>query len=282
MEVGSRAAAARILRIVPGWPIGVIVPVQDPTPFSPFAPVEWMSSLQTVAARRFDGVELAITAPSLLDSTAVAEALAAEGLLLLSITTGQAAAIEGLSLSSSSESAQHRAIERIQDHMKLASGSGGVVIIGSLRGAEGNLDALVSSIRTCARFDPLVRLALEPLNRYESRLLNTVSETLDVIERVGAENVGILFDTFHANIEEASPEAAVLAAGDRLFHVHLADSNRWVPGYGHFDYSGIWEALDRIAYSGALVLEPLPLPNADELLDGGERIRSWWGSQASQ
>jgi len=282
MEVGSRAAAARILKIVTVWPIGPIVPVQDPTPFSPFAPAEWTVALKTVATCRFEGVELAITEPSLLDSTAVAEALAAEGLRLLSITTGQAAAKEGLSLSSSSETVQHRAIERIRNHMKLAAGSGGVVIIGSLRGAEGNIDVLVNSIRACARFEPSVRLALEPLNRYESQLLNTVSETLDVIERVGEENVGILFDTFHANIEEASPEAAVLAAGDRLFHVHLADSNRWPPGYGHFDYSEIWESLDRIAYSGALVLEPLPLPNADELLHSGQRIRSWWGSQAAK
>jgi len=258
------------------WPIGVIVPVQDPTPFSPFAPADWTTALSTVAGRRFDGVELAITDPCPLDSAALSEALEAEGLRLLSITTGQAAAREGLSLSSADDGVRERAIQRIEDHMKLASDQGAVVIVGSLRGADGDLDLLVESLRACAAFEPSVRLALEPLNRYESRLVNTVEDALRVIDRVGGENLGILFDTFHANIEEASPAASLIDTGDRLAHVHLADSNRWVPGFGHFRFAEIWEAMARIGYAGPTVLEPLPLPSADALLEAGEATRIRW------
>ena len=261
-----------------GWPIGPIVPMQDPTPFSPFSPADWRAALKVVARRGFEGVELAITDPLLLDSAAVAEALREEGLRLLSITTGQAAAKEGLSLSSCDEGVRRRAIERIQAHMALAEPFDAVVIVGSLRGADGDFDRLIESFRACAGAVPDVRVALEPLNRYESRLINTVGAALDAIERIGADNVGILFDTFHANIEEAEPASAAVAAGERLVHVHLADSNRWVPGHGHLPFESIWSALSRIDYAGATVLEPLVRPSAEDLLGAGDAIRARWSA----
>jgi len=257
------------------WPIGMIVPLQDPTPFSPFGPEAWQTGLTAVRAAGFDGVELAITDPRLLESAAIAEALEAEGLRLLSITTGQSAAKEGLSLSSHDDAVRQRAVERIQAHMAFAEPFGAVVIIGSLRGADGDLALLENSFRECAAFSN-VSLALEPLNRYESRLLNTMKATVDMVERVGFENLGLLYDTFHANIEEAVPVEAIRIAGDRLAHVHLADSNRWVPGRGHIRFDEVWEALEEIGYAHSVVLEPLPLPSADALMRAGADIRARW------
>jgi len=253
--------------------------MQDPTPFSPFSPAGWRDALTRVAAAGFDGVELAITDPDRLDRTAVAEALEAEGLRLLSITTGQAAGLEGLSLSSADGAVRRRSVERIRKHMSFAEPFGAVVIVGSLRGADGDPDLLVDSLHACASAND-VALALEPLNRYESRLLNTVASTLEMIERVDRENVGILFDTFHANIEEADPAAAIAAAGPRLAHVHLADSNRWVPGCGHVRFDRVWNALADIGYARSVVLEPLPRPDADALLRAGAEIRSSWPDAA--
>ena len=249
------------------WPLGMIVPVQDPTPFSPFNPGEWRRALGEVAQAGYSAVELAVTDPKRLDSEEVAEALRRAGLRLSSLTTGQAAAKEGLSLSSEDDSIRTRAIRRIQDHMRLAKPFGAVVIVGLLRGADGSLELLVESLRECARFDPSVRLALEPLNRYESRLINTVEEALEVVERVGAENLGVLFDTFHANIEERSLREAISLAEDRLFHVHLADSNRWVPGYGHFPFPEVMAALEEVGYRGALVVESLLKPSPRALFE---------------
>lgn len=255
------------------WPLGMIVPVQDETPFSPFAPAEWRQALGKVKAAGYDGVELAITDPTRLSAHGVKEALEQEGLRFLSITTGQAAAKEGLSLSSSDDGVRRHAIARIQAHMRLARESNAVVIIGSLRGADGSIELLVESLHECAGYRPDVKLALEPLNRYESRLVNTVEEALAVIEKVGADNLGILFDTFHANIEEVSIGAAIRTAADRLFHVHLADSNRFVPGFGHLDFGEAWGSLAEMGYRGALVLEPLPKPNPEALLTAPERLK---------
>jgi sugar phosphate isomerase/epimerase len=244
----------------------MIVPLQDPTPFSPFAPGNWRQALRRVKTAGYDGVELAITNPARINPDTTKEALESEGLRLLSITTGQAAAKEGLSLSSPDEKVRRRAVERIQAHMQFAKSFGAVVIVGSLRGADGDLELLVESLRECATYDAEVRIALEPLNRYESRLANTAAQALTVVERVDAQNLGLLLDTFHANIEERNIGQAFRNAGERLSHVHLADSNRWVPGFGHLPFDEVWTALDMIDYNGGLVVEAFPRPNGETLL----------------
>lgn len=250
--------------------------MQDPTPFSPFRPDEWQQALDVVAASGFDGVELAITNPTLLEVEEVAEALESRGLRLLSITTGQAAGLEGLSLSADDQDVRRGAVTRICDHMTFAERFGAVVIVGSLRGADGNLDLLRDSLAECAASRPSVNIALEPLNRYESRLLNSIESTVALIESMGTGNLGVLFDTFHANIEEVSIPAAIACAGDRLVHVHLADSNRWVPGFGHFEFTQVWNALQQVSYRHSIVLEPLPLPSVNELLAAGGRLKAEW------
>jgi len=84
-----------------------------------------------------------------------------------------------------------------------------------------------------------VRLALEPINRYECTLINTVAEGLELIKLVGEDNFGLLLDTFHMNIEEPDIEESIRKCGERIFHFHVADSNCWYPGAGHLDFPGI-------------------------------------------
>ncbi|MGY4707893.1 TIM barrel protein [Candidatus Bipolaricaulota sp. J31] len=256
------------------WPIGIIVPLQDPTPFSPFPPERWQEGLEEASRAGFTAVELAITDPTRVDCDEVTKALAKQKLRLLSITTGQAAGKEGLSLSSTDDLIRERAVARIKAHMEFARPFGAVVIVGLLRGADGDRELLVESLKECATFDREVKLAFEPLNRYETRLINTVSEALDLIEEVGAENMGILFDTFHANIEEPDLAASIKAAGEWLFHVHLADSNRWVPGAGHLPFDEVFQALEEIDYRGGLILECFPRPSSDALLSLARRALS--------
>lgn len=100
-----------------------------------------------------------------------------------------------------------------------------------------------------------VSLAIEPLNRFETDLVNTVDQGLDLCERIGADNVGLLLDTFHMNIEEKFIPHAVRAAGDRVFHVHACENDRGTPGSGHVDWDGLFAALREIDYSGQLVIE---------------------------
>lgn len=211
-------------------------------------------------------MELAVTDPQSIDPSEIETLLGQTRLKLAAITTGQAAWKEGLSLSSPEERIRLGAIARIKAHMEVFGGFGAVIIVGLLRGKTGKKDLLKESLSECAQANPKVRLALEPLNRYETELLNTTAEALELIETIGAENIGILFDSFHANIEEPYISRAIKLAGERLFHVHLADSNRWIPGFGHLHFNEVWETLEQVGYSGAIVLECFPKPDPKFIL----------------
>jgi len=98
-------------------------------------------------------------------------------------------------------------------------------------------------------------LLVEPLNRYESRALRQTAPAVRLCEESGSANIKVLYDIFHMSIEESNPIAAVQAAGARLGHVHLADSNRQLPGHGHTDVRAFLRALDAMGFSGAAALE---------------------------
>ena len=261
------------------WPLGLVVPLQMPTPFSPFVPTQWREALHEIACAGYEGVEFAIVNPNDLDRMALMGVLKKEGLRLLAIATGQAVKEEGLSLSSTHERTRELAVQRVKDHMRLAKEFGAMVIVGTLYGSDGDKKLLVESLRECVSFDSSVKVTLEAINRYESSLANTVFEVLDIIEQIGAENLGVQLDTFHANIEERNIREAIQLAGKKLFHVDLADSNRWVPGYGHLNLNEVWEALDSIGYEGHIVIECFPKPSQEALLNACNRLRQQWNRE---
>ena len=106
-------------------------------------------------------------------------------------------------------------------------------------------------------------LLLEPLNRYETHLIKTLQDGVDVCEKVGNPGVKIMADFFHMSIEEADIPAAIRGAGPHIAHVHLADSNRQMPGLGHTDFKAGFAALRDIGYSGWMALE-CGNPDADK------------------
>ncbi|MDR7545353.1 MAG: sugar phosphate isomerase/epimerase family protein [Armatimonadota bacterium] len=103
-----------------------------------------------------------------------------------------------------------------------------------------------------------VRIAIEPLNRYEAYLVTNVTDALAYLAEVDSPWVGLTVDVFHANIEEPSIAGAIGMAAPRLLHVHLADTNRQALGRGHLDLAGVFGALRAINYQGAAVLEVTP------------------------
>jgi sugar phosphate isomerase/epimerase len=127
------------------------------------------------------------------------------------------------------------------------------------------MDYLVEAIQACsaAAEGTSVRFALEPMNRYETDLVHTTAEGLDLVERVGSDRFGLLLDTFHMNIEEPDITASMRSCGDRLFHVHVADSNRWHPGAGHLDFAAVVDCLESMGYQGFVSGEFMPRPDAD-------------------
>jgi D-psicose/D-tagatose/L-ribulose 3-epimerase len=106
-----------------------------------------------------------------------------------------------------------------------------------------------------------VRVAVEPLVRYETSVINTVAQALEVVEGLAPEGCGLLVDNYHANVEERDVAAAFRLAGDRLAHVHLCANDRGAPGADHFDWPAIRDALSEIEYGGAVVIESFTAEN---------------------
>ena len=100
-----------------------------------------------------------------------------------------------------------------------------------------------------------VTLAVEFLNRFECYFLNTMADVVDHVKRVNHPNVGVLFDTFHANIEEKDPVGCISGNVDVIKHVHISENDRGVPGTGHIDWPGTFKALRSGGYDGWLVVE---------------------------
>jgi sugar phosphate isomerase/epimerase len=233
---------------------------------------DFETNVSKVAAYGYDGVEPAIRDPKLVDHDDLIAAVSRHGMAIPAIGTGQAWAEEGLSFTDPDPQVRTQAMERIASHVPLARKAGAMIIIGLLRGTvrpgvseRQAREWMSAALDTCAAIAARegVRIALEPLNRYETQLLNTVREGLQLIDRLGADNLGLLLDTFHMNIEEPSIEESIRACGDRLFHFHVADSNRWYPGAGHLDFRRIIETLRGTGYTGFVSGEFMAEPDAD-------------------
>ena len=108
-----------------------------------------------------------------------------------------------------------------------------------------------------------VTLCLEPLNRFETYFLNTLEDAARLVRDIGAPNVKIHFDTFHANIEERNPPAALRSVAPHIGHVHLSENDRGIPGTGHVDWQGTFLALKEIGYTGWLTIESFGKPEPD-------------------
>ncbi|HEY6290026.1 MAG TPA: sugar phosphate isomerase/epimerase family protein [Terriglobia bacterium] len=124
--------------------------------------------------------------------------------------------------------------------------------------AVDNLQAAAQQARALG-----VTLCVEPLNRFETYFLNTQQDAARLVRAVGAPNVKVHFDTFHANIEEQNPAASVRAIAGELGHVHISENDRGVPGTGHNDWSGILSALREVGYDGWLTIESFAQPEPD-------------------
>lgn len=96
---------------------------------------------------------------------------------------------------------------------------------------------------------------LEPLNRYETHFINRLQQAVEISEAVGREHVKIIADFFHMNIEEEDIPSSLEKAADYTLHIHLADSNRVLPGYGHTDFALAFKVLKKVGYKNFMALE---------------------------
>ncbi|MBI3695491.1 MAG: sugar phosphate isomerase/epimerase [Acidobacteria bacterium] len=173
----------------------------------------------------------------------------------------------GINPTSDDPAVRARSLEHWKQVADTASRAGIRVVAGPLYAPVGYLpgwrrtpDEWRWGVEFYRALDPALRstgvtFAIEPLNRFETYYLNTAADAVRFVEEIDSPQVGILFDTFHANIEEKDVAAAYRHCGRRLAHVHTCENDRGVPGTGHVDWPGVFAALKAIGYDGWLMIE---------------------------
>ncbi len=231
---------------------------------SPFTN-ESIAVLEQFKAWGVDGVEIALEDTTHIDPLVIRKALDDIELECLSIC---AAMGPGRDLRGTPEE-QKNALDYIHGAMETMAALGCPVLVGPLYSAVGRAEAtkpddykrqwdtVVGHLKAVAsRADSLgVKLALEPLNRYETDFINTSAQAKALIEAVDQPSVGMLLDTYHMNIEEKNQAKAIATAGKHLLHVHACGCDRGAPGGDHIDWDGVRNALQEIGYTGSLVIE---------------------------
>lgn len=227
-----------------------------------------------IAGVGFDGVEITLQEPGDFDPASVKGKLDSNGLSCLSLCglLGEGRDLRG------SEEAQEASRRFLEYCIDTAAQLGCRLVSGPLysrvgRAAHEEPKDRELQLRTAA--DHLadlcdyatgrgITLGIEPLIRFETDLVNTCEDALNLVGRIGRENVGVHLDTFHMNVEELDPVLAVVRAGERLVNLHCSDNNRGAPGTGSFGWEGFFRVLKFIGYTGPVILESFH-PDAPEI-----------------
>jgi sugar phosphate isomerase/epimerase len=217
----------------------------------------------------YDGVELALRFAEQVNVPEIKRRLAATGMEIPCISSGQVFAADHLYFTHPDASAREAAVQRIGSMIRLAAEFHAKVNTGRVRGVihEGETTETAASrylacLDRCADVaEPLgVELIVEPVNRYEVNFINNCAEGLEIVRRCGRPCVKLMPDVFHMNIEDASFRQSLEAAREFITYVHVADSNRLAPGWGHLPFDEIFAILSDIGYDGYLTAEILPRP----------------------
>lgn len=224
------------------------------------------------ATQGFNAVEVFPPSAEAVNPDALTALLAQHNLQLAAVGSGAGWVKHKLRLTDSDAGIRRRAIQFVTALLDLAGPFQAPVIIGSMQGRWGDdvtreqaiawlAKALEELAAHAARHH--VPVLYEPLNRYETNLFTRVAEAREFLGGLRAQNVLLLCDLFHMNIEEADIATALRLAGNKLGHVHFADSNRHAAGFGHTDFASIAKTLREMNYHGYVSAEILPLPDSD-------------------
>lgn len=213
----------------------------------------------------FDYIEICIEAPETIDVNAIKQRLKATGLEALVC----GAFGPKRDISSEDESIRESGVKYIKQCIDIAAELGSPLVSGPMYSATGKTRLLsntekkqqiewaVTNMKKVAEYAKAknIKLAVEPLNRFETDFINTVQQGLEFFEKVDCDNVGFLIDTFHMNIEEKSIPEAVKLANDKIFNFHSCENDRGTPGTGNIPWNEVAKALKEIHYTGPIVIE---------------------------
>jgi D-psicose/D-tagatose/L-ribulose 3-epimerase len=240
---------------------------------SPFG-TDRLDLFEHVAGLGFDVLEICIEDPALIDTDQVAAAAREAG----AGVNVCGAFGPNRDVSSDDPDVRRQGAEYLNTCIDIAAAVGSELVSGPMYSATGKTRLLPDDARAQQRelaADGLraaadyaaerdVRLAIEPLNRFETDLVNTVRQGLDLCEAIGRDNAGLLLDTFHMNIEEKRIGDALRLAGDRLFELHACENDRGTPGDGHVAWSEVCDAVVDLGFDGLIAIESFT-PEIEEI-----------------
>jgi D-psicose/D-tagatose/L-ribulose 3-epimerase len=211
----------------------------------------------------FDGIEIAMLSPATVPAAAIRRELDKFGFEC----TCCSAFGPGLNLASEDSATRQKAMTHVRDSLKAAADLGASLVAGPMytpvgyftgtRRTEDEWNRVLEcwqELRADVKQSG-VKVAIEPLNRFETYFLNIASDAAKFCDELGDPNIGILLDTFHCNIEEKSIGPALKAAGRHLMHIHSCENDRGIPGSGHVDWPEFFQTLAEISYDGWLTIE---------------------------
>jgi sugar phosphate isomerase/epimerase len=220
----------------------------------------------------FDAIEVFPPGPDALGVEDLRRLLDDHGLALAAVGTGAGWVKHRTTLTMPDAADRARARDFVRSIVDFAGALHAPAIIGSMQGRSGvGVEHATAMGQLAEALDELgeharqygVPLLFEPLNRYETDIVNTVDGGRALLRTLATDNVKLLCDCFHMNIEEADMAASLRAGGDRVGHVHFVDSNRRAAGFGHIDFGPIAAALREIGFEGFASAEALPIPDPD-------------------
>lgn len=244
----------------------------------------WTSPFDTGSTRLFprikqmgyDVVEIPVEDPDLIDKRKVSEALDKHD--LAAVVCG--AFGPGRDLTHEDSAVHQQCFDYLDACMDFAVAWDSEFVAGPMYSAVGKArmvspdqrkrewERAVANLRKVCRkaADRGLALAIEPLNRFESDLINTTRQAMQLVNDIGHPAANIMVDGFHMSIEEKSMEAAIRAAGDRLIHVQTSENYRGTPGTGQTDWDSFIKGLEAINYEGIITIESFTSDN-QELAD---------------
>ena len=227
---------------------------------------------RSAQALGFDAVEIFPPAPDAVNPDELRKLLSDHGLALAAVGTGAGWVRQKLHLTLPDATSRSRARDYIRGIIDFAGPFGAPAIIGSMQGRFGDevdqptaLKLLAEALEELGEYAKRynVPLIFEPINRYETNLINSIGAGVDLLKPLSTKNVRLLADLFHMNIEEVDSAASLRAGGALIGHVHFVDSNRRPAGMGHIDYAPIVAALEAIDYDRFASAEALSYPDPE-------------------
>lgn len=224
---------------------------------------EHFPKLKAIREYGFDGVEVSLFQPDQFPAEEIRRAIEENGLGC----TVCSVLLPEFSLISPDEEVRRRTIRHLSACIERTAAAGAQIIagplyhpVGSFSGGRRTEAEWENAVAGYGELTPVlerygVQLCVEPLNRFETYFLNTTADAVRLCDEVNHPNVGILWDTFHANIEEKSLYGALVSARRHLKHVHMCENDRGTPGTGHVDWDGVFRGLSDMGYNGWLTIE---------------------------